>query len=88
MTAAAAQGGFFSRPDVLIKSDAELCGALKDVKEFSEGQPQKRKDNRNGMSDREKIIGVTLHPGIAGRQQQSGDADRKQKNQGQKIFGK
>ena len=70
---------------VFVKADAELCGPLEDMKQFSERQPQEREDHRNGMEDREKVVRVSLHPRIARCQQQPRHADGEQQHQRQNV---
>ncbi len=85
LAAAAALRLFGAAAGVFVKADAELRGPLEDMKQFSERQPQQREDHRNGMEDREKVVGVSLHPRIARRQQQPRHADGEQQHQRQNV---
>ena len=76
----------FSLPHVLVKAHAKLRGSLKDVKELSERKPQQCEYNRYRMEYRQKVEGVPLHPGVAGRQHQTCDADGEKQDERQEVF--
>src|SRR5436853_6587162 len=82
------KGGSFTLSDVFIEADAELRGPLKDVKELSEREPQQREDHGHRMQDREKIVRIAFHPGVACGQHQPGHAHREQKDERQEVFAK
>src|SRR5262245_8135088 len=71
---------------VAVELDGELGGALEDMEELPERQPQQREDDRDGVSDGEELIGVALHPRVADRQQEPGGADREQQEQRQEVL--
>ena len=82
-----AQLGLLALPaDVLVELDAELGRPLEDVEELAERQPQQREDHRDRVQDRQELVGVPLHPGVADRQHQPGDADREQQEQRQEVL--
>ena len=39
-----------------------------------------------GVQDRDEVVGVALHPRVARRQHQPGDADREQQDQRQEVL--
>lgn len=86
-SAATAVGGCFPLAHIFVEAHPNLCGALKDVKKFAKGQPQKRADDRNRVQNGDKVIGVTLHPSVAGREHNAGEADAKEEDERQKILG-
>ena len=86
VAAAAAARRLVARADVLVEADAELRRPLEDVEELAERQPEQREDHRDRVQDREEVVGVALHPGVAGREHQPGDADREEQDQRQEVF--
>ncbi len=71
---------------VLVEADAELRRPLEDVEQLAERQIQQREDDRHRVEDGEEVVGVALHPGVAGREHQSGDADGEQQDERQDVF--
>src|SRR5690606_8119686 len=67
--------------DVLVETDTELRGSLKDVEELSERHPQEGADHRDRMEDCDERVSVTLHPAVARREHQSREAHREQEDQ-------
>ena len=86
LAAAAACGLLALRADVPVELDAELGRPLEDVEELAERQPQQREDHRDRVQDGQELVAVALHPGVADRQQQPGDADREEQEQRQEVL--
>ena len=55
------------------------------MKQLAEREPQQSEDDGDGMNDSEKIVRVSLHPGVARCQQQPRHADREQQYQRQEV---
>src|SRR5262245_29497546 len=69
--ASAAQRLLSPSPRVLVKADADLRWPLEDVEQLAEGQIQQRHDHGDRMEKGEKVVAVTLHPRVAGREHQA-----------------
>ena len=70
------------------RPDAKLRRPLKDVKELPEREPEERADHRDRMQHRNERVGVPLHPRVAHREHQTGDADRQKEDEGEDILAK
>ncbi len=79
-------GLLVAAPRVLVEADAELRWTLEDVEQLAERQPQERDDDGSGVKDGEELVAVAAHPGVAGGQHQSADADREQQEQRQDVL--
>src|SRR5690606_18593510 len=73
-------------PDVLIKADSQLGRALKYVEELAKRHPEKGSDNGDRVQNRNKRIGVTLHPSVTSREHETRKAHRKQKDKRHEIL--
>src|ERR1700675_749677 len=76
----------FGSRHILVKTDPDLCGALKNMEKLSEREPEKRDNDRYGVSERHKLIAVAAQPRGAHRQQQTRETDGEQQDQRQDIF--
>src|SRR5262249_25271344 len=66
LPASAAAGLLLLLSYVFVEAYAELSRSLEDVKQLAEWKPKQREDYSDGVQYGEEIVGVTLHPGIAG----------------------
>jgi hypothetical protein len=51
---------------LFVEADTKLRRMLKDMKELPEREVEQRHDDCAGVQDRQKILGVTFHPRVAG----------------------
>src|SRR5260370_13483337 len=86
MSASSAFCSLFGSRHILVKTDPNLRGSLKNMEKLSKREPEKRDDDRDGVSDRQKLIAVAAQPGVAHREQQTRETHGKQQNQRQDIF--
>jgi hypothetical protein len=86
LTAAAAARLLASRACLLVEADAKLRRTLEDVEQLAERQIQQGEDHRHRVQDGQEVVRIPLHPRVAGRQQQAGDADREEQDQWQDVL--
>src|SRR5262245_5856846 len=70
----------------LVEARADLCRALKDVKELPEWQPEEGGDHGDGVQDGDELERVSAQPGIARRQHETAQAHREQQDERQEVL--
>src|ERR1700693_2449475 len=86
MSASSAFCSLFGSRHILVKTDPNLRGPLKNMEKLSKRKPEKRHDDRYGVSERHKLIAVAAQPGGTHRQQETRETHGKEQNQRQDIF--
>src|SRR6185369_4936079 len=70
---------------LLVEFDAELGGALEDVKELSKGEEQQGSDHGDGVQDSEKAVSGAAQPFLRDGEHQAGDGDGEQQDDGEEV---
>src|SRR5665213_3539335 len=86
MAATPAQSLFLRPPDLLVEAHTQLSRALKDVEELSERQPEERPDYGDGMQNGDERKAIALHPRVARREHEPGQADGEQQHERHEVL--